>query len=122
MYARIVAAEGRPEKVEESIAIMKERNAPSVSGQPGFHRGYWCIDRNSGRVMSALLVSTACVLAGTGKPVPGSRTRRSPAERRAEQTIIDAVMTPDVTDVTDTTAATVPSPAMRPAGYQMCLI
>ncbi len=71
MYARIVAAEGRPEKVEESIAIMKERNAPSVSGQPGFYRGYWCIDRNSGRVMSVTLWETQADEKTSQANIPG---------------------------------------------------
>jgi hypothetical protein len=45
------------------------------------------------------------VLAEAGQPAPGSRPRRrSPAEVAVEQTVIDAVMTPEVADVTDTTA------------------
>ncbi len=71
MYARIVAAEGSPEKVEESIAIMKERNAPLVSGQPGFHRGYWCIDRNSGMVMSVTLWETQADEKTSRANIPG---------------------------------------------------
>jgi hypothetical protein len=39
-----------------------------------------------------------------GQPVPGSRTRRTAADRQVEQTVIDAVMTPEVAEVTDTTA------------------
>jgi hypothetical protein len=45
------------------------------------------------------------VLSEAGQPVPGSRPRRrSPAELAVEQTVIDAVMTPEVAEVTDTTA------------------
>ncbi len=45
------------------------------------------------------------VLAESGQPPPGGRRRRPPAERQAEQTAIDAVMTADVAEVTATTAA-----------------
>ena len=45
------------------------------------------------------------VVAGPGEPTPGGRTRWAPAEVAAEQTTIDAVMTPDVAVLTDTTAA-----------------
>ena len=45
------------------------------------------------------------VLAGPGQPVPGSRTRRSPAERQDEQTAVEAIMTEDVAELTGTTAA-----------------
>jgi hypothetical protein len=39
-----------------------------------------------------------------GQPVPGSRARRTAADRQVEQNVIDAVMTPEVADVTDTEA------------------
>ncbi len=45
------------------------------------------------------------VLATPGEPTPGGRQRRTPAERQAEQLTINAVMTPDVAEVTDTNAA-----------------
>ena len=50
------------------------------------------------------------VLAQPGQPAPGSRKRRSLAEREAEQTVIDAVMTEDVAEVAGTTAVTDESP------------
>jgi hypothetical protein len=46
------------------------------------------------------------VLAEPGGPIPGGRPRRPRAEVEAEQTMIDAVLTPEVADVTDTDAAT----------------
>lgn len=45
------------------------------------------------------------VLAPEGEPAPDARPRRPRAERRSEQVVIDAVMTPDVADVTDTEAS-----------------
>ena len=59
------------------------------------------------------------VLAAPGQPAPGARARRTPAERRDEQLTIDAVMTEDVAQVTDTTAAAEqeePSPSPRRRG------
>jgi hypothetical protein len=44
------------------------------------------------------------VLSEAGQPAPGSRPRRSAADRWVKQTVIDAVMTPEVADVTNTTA------------------
>ena len=43
------------------------------------------------------------VVAAPGQPRPGGRPRRAPAEVVTEQTAIDAVMTQDVAEVTDTT-------------------
>jgi hypothetical protein len=51
-----------------------------------------------------------------GEPVPGGQRRRPAAEQQAEQTIIDAVMTPEVAEVTETTAPegeSTPAPARR---------
>ncbi len=46
------------------------------------------------------------VLAATGEAPPDARRRRTSAERDAGQTVIDAVMTEDVAEVTGTTAVT----------------
>jgi hypothetical protein len=56
------------------------------------------------------------VLATPGEPAPGGRRRRTPAEQEEEQTVIDAVMTPDVAEVTETVAPvdeSIPAPARR---------
>jgi hypothetical protein len=55
------------------------------------------------------------VLAEPDGPVPGARRRRPAAEQQAEQVVIDAVMTEDVADVTDTTAAAERTEAAAPA-------
>ena len=57
------------------------------------------------------------VLAQPGQPVPGSRKRRTPAERQEEQAAVEAIMTEDVAEVTDTTAAAEePAESAPPAG------
>ncbi len=55
------------------------------------------------------------VVAAPGEPKPGARKRRTPAAVAAEQTTIDAVMTEDVAEVTDTTAAVEETPVPGPA-------
>ena len=39
MLARVVTIQVRPEKMDECIRIFRERNAPSIAAQPGFHLG-----------------------------------------------------------------------------------
>lgn len=56
------------------------------------------------------------VLNEPGQPVPGSRPRRTAADRQLEQTVIDAVMTPEVADVTDTTVLPTDTEAAPPRG------
>ena len=52
MLARVVTIRVRPEKVDECVRIFRERNAPSIAAQPGFHHGHWWVDRASGRATS----------------------------------------------------------------------
>jgi hypothetical protein len=52
MYARVVTIRVRLEKMEECIRIFRERNAPSIAAQPGFHHGHWWVDRTSGLATS----------------------------------------------------------------------
>ena len=54
------------------------------------------------------------VLAEPGQPRPGGRPRRPRTEVETEQMAIDAIMTEDVADVTETEAATEAAPAARP--------
>lgn len=56
------------------------------------------------------------VLAEVGQPAPDARRRRPPAEIQAEQTTIDAIMTDDVAEVTDTHPAPGSEPAAPGAG------
>ncbi len=52
MLARVVTIQVRPEKMDECIRIFRERNAPSIALQPGFHHGHWWVDRARGRATS----------------------------------------------------------------------
>jgi heme-degrading monooxygenase HmoA len=52
MLARVVTIRVRPEKMDECIRIFRERNAPSIAAQPGFHHGHWWVDRATGRATS----------------------------------------------------------------------
>ncbi len=52
MLARVVRIRVRPEKTDECARIFRERNAPSIAAQPGFHHGHWWVDRASGRATS----------------------------------------------------------------------
>jgi heme-degrading monooxygenase HmoA len=48
MLVRVVTIHVRPEKMDECIKIFRERNAPSIASQPGFHHGHWWVDRTKG--------------------------------------------------------------------------
>ncbi len=52
MLARVVTIQVRPEKMDECVRIFRERNAPSIAAQPGFHHGHWWADRSTGRATS----------------------------------------------------------------------
>src|SRR5688572_10753074 len=52
MHARIVEIQVAPGKMDECIAIFRERNAPSIAAQPGFDHGHWFVDRATGRAIS----------------------------------------------------------------------
>jgi heme-degrading monooxygenase HmoA len=52
MLARVVTIRVRPEQMDECMRIFRERNAPSIAAQPGFHHGHWWVDRASGRATS----------------------------------------------------------------------
>ena len=52
MLARVVTIQVRPEKMDECITIFKERNAPYIAAQPGFHHGHWWVDRASEQATS----------------------------------------------------------------------
>jgi hypothetical protein len=54
------------------------------------------------------------VLAEPGQPAPGGRRRRPRAGREAEQTIIEAVMSPAGADATDATALLTEEPVAPP--------
>jgi hypothetical protein len=52
MYARLVEIQVAPDKMDEAIAIFRERNAPAVAAQPGFDHGHWFVDRTTGKAIS----------------------------------------------------------------------
>jgi hypothetical protein len=52
MYARLVEVQVAPERIDECIAIARERIAPSAAAQPGFDHGHWFIDRTTGKAGS----------------------------------------------------------------------
>ncbi len=52
MLARVVTIQVRPEKMDECIAIFKDKNAPSIATQSGFDHGHWFVDRATGEATS----------------------------------------------------------------------
>ena len=52
MLARVVTIEVRPGKMDECIAIFRDRNASSIAAQAGFRHGHWWVDRTTGRATS----------------------------------------------------------------------
>ncbi len=57
--ARVVTIQVRPEKMDECIRIFRERNAPNIAAQPGFHHGHWWVDRAGGRATSVTFWTNA---------------------------------------------------------------
>ena len=52
MLARVVTIQVRPEKMDECIAIFKDKNAPSIATQAGFDHGHWFVNRATGEATS----------------------------------------------------------------------
>jgi len=52
MYARLVEIQVAPGKMDDYIAIFRERNAPSIAAHPGFDHGHWFVDRSTGKAIS----------------------------------------------------------------------
>ncbi len=58
MYARLVEIQVAPGKMDDCIAIFRERNAPSIAAQPGFDHGHWFVDRSTGKAVSVTFWSS----------------------------------------------------------------
>ena len=71
MYARVVTIRVRPERMEECIAVVRERNAPSIAAQPGFHHGHWFVDRASGTATSVTFWTDAAGERASRANIPG---------------------------------------------------
>ena len=52
MYARLVEIQVASDKMDECIAIFRDRNAPSIAAQAGFDHGHWFVDRATGKAIS----------------------------------------------------------------------
>ena len=52
MYARLVEIRVAPDKMDECVAIFRDRNTPSIAAQPGFDYGHWFVDRTTGKAIS----------------------------------------------------------------------
>ena len=75
MLARVVTIHVRPEKMDECIRIFRERNAPSIAAQPGFHHGQWWVDRVKGDATSVTFWETAADERASRTNVPGLMER-----------------------------------------------
>ncbi len=71
MYARVVTIQVRPEKMEKCIGSFRERNAPSIAAQPGFHHGHWFVDRTSGTATSVTFWTDAAGEQASRANTPG---------------------------------------------------
>ena len=77
MLARVVTIHVRPEKMDECIRIFRERNAPSIGAQPGFHHGHWWVDRVKGAATSVTFWENAAAELASRTNVPGLIERLS---------------------------------------------
>ena len=93
MLARVVTIRVRPEKMEECVAIFRERNAPSIAAQPGFHHGHWWVDRATGRATSVTFWKNEADDGASRANTAGlvERMARVLASDEVEQEICDAV-------------------------------
>lgn len=55
MYVRLVEIQVAPGKMEECVAIFRDRNAPSIAARPGFDHGDWFVDGATGKAISVTL-------------------------------------------------------------------
>ena len=58
MYARLVSVQVEPNRVDECIAVFREKNAVALAAQPGFHKVYYFMNRRTGKVTSVTFWNT----------------------------------------------------------------
>jgi heme-degrading monooxygenase HmoA len=58
MYARLVSVEVRPDRVDECIAVFREKNARALAEQAGFRHVYYFMNRRTGKVTSVTFWNT----------------------------------------------------------------
>ena len=58
MFARVSIIEGSPERIDESIRLMRETTIPEGRKMQGFRGGYLLVDRKTGKQMIIALWET----------------------------------------------------------------
>jgi len=58
MYARVTIATAQPDKVDESIKVMRDSVLPAMKKQKGFKNMFFLTNRNTGKGMSIGLWNT----------------------------------------------------------------
>lgn len=48
-WARVVSAETSPDRVDDAVAYMRDVAVPGASALGGFRRGFWLMDRQTGK-------------------------------------------------------------------------
>jgi hypothetical protein len=93
MYARLVETQVAPDGMDECIAIVRERNAPSIASQPGLDHGHWLVDRATGKAISVIFWTDAiderASRADIPQPIEGMA--HVPASRDVRQETFEAV-------------------------------
>jgi len=65
MHARVTRFEGPKERVDEVVKYTREQIVPSAKKQPGFQRGYWMVDRASGKGMAVVIFDSEASIKAT---------------------------------------------------------
>jgi heme-degrading monooxygenase HmoA len=55
MHARVTRFEDAPDKIDAGIVYIKDQVAPNAKQQRGFKKGYWLVDRATGKGLSITL-------------------------------------------------------------------
>lgn len=55
MFARLISAQFESEKIDEGIAIWKDKDMPTMESVKGYRGAYLLIERKTGRVISMTL-------------------------------------------------------------------
>lgn len=58
MYARLTTIQGKTEKIGDAVRVVENDVIPAVKLFAGFKNGYWCVDRQTGKIVALTLFAT----------------------------------------------------------------
>jgi hypothetical protein len=58
MFARLTTIQGTAAKIDDAVRVIENDVIPASKNLGGFRSGYWCVDRESGKMLALTLFET----------------------------------------------------------------